>query len=76
MPPGISNVCIKAKIGVLSTRQMEKSIFGQISKISRFLTHVTNFGGIHRVPKNGEQVFLLKLVKNRLDLPLSKLQNT
>ena len=68
--PGISNVCIEAKMGVLSTRQMKKSTFGHISKISRFWTHVTNFGGIHRVPKNGERVFLLKLVKNGLDLPI------
>ena len=69
--PGFSYVCIKAKIGVLSTWQMNNIyFFGQISKISQFWTHVTNFGGIHRVPKNGEQIFLLKLVKNGLDLPI------
>lgn len=58
---GFSYACIKAQDGVLSNRQMEKSIFGQISKISRFWTHVINFSGIHRVPKNGEQVFLSQI---------------
>ena len=49
--------------------------FTPLRYFGRFWTHVTNFEGIHRVPKNGEQIFFRKLVKDGLDLPISTLKH-
>ena len=65
--PKVSHMRVfKQKLGFKANDRWAKSIFGQISKISQFWTHVTNFSGIHRVPKNGERVFFSN--QSKMDL--------
>ena len=59
--PKVSHMRVfKQKLGFKANDRWAKSIFGQISKIRQFWTHVTNFSGIHRVPKKWFSSFLHK----------------